>query len=200
MARLRLALRCRCLPRRVLSARLCCALLFISILASLLLSLQLYSHGSVLAWSCQDGGVWSCPTKTWRRRGKATPLIAVGTGAPFASSVPSSTRASWLSRAMTLLVSAFSDVLTGPAARSSTSSRWTYEKDADNLAMTSQQCQSAFPGLFAELARARSKHEKFHIVKEDLNSIPMTDGRVRAGILGGEVRKRKFLCCRHPSC
>ena len=87
-----------------------------------------------------------------------------------------------------LLVDGLSDILTGPVARPSTSSRWTYEQDADNLAMTSRQCQSAFPGLYAELARARSQHGKFHIVRDDLNGIPISEGRVRAGVLGGEVR------------
>ena len=179
----------RCLPRRVPSARLCFALLSVALLVSLLLSLQLYQHPSVLAWSCQDGKVWGCPGKADDSRAPAVPLITVGTGAPYDSSVPSGRRTSRLSGAVTSLADDLSDFLTGSVGRPHGTTRWTYERDADHLGMTSQQCQAAFPGLFAELARARTQFQKFHIVGKDLDAIDISEGRVRAAVLGGEVRK-----------
>ena len=127
------------------------------------------------------------------RRGKAAPLITAGTGTPYVSSVPVAGKASWLSTAVAKLVDGVAEVFTGPVSHGTMTSRWTYEKGADNLGMTSQQCQSAFPGLYGELARARTQHQRFHIVKKDLDGIPMTEGRVRAGVLGGKVRSHRPL-------
>lgn len=65
--------------------------------------------------------------------------------------------------------------------------RWRYSRDAHDRALSRHQCRKAFPGLFDELLRAKQQHEKYHTNLDDLEAIPITDGRTRVVVFDGQV-------------
>ena len=62
-----------------------------------------------------------------------------------------------------------------------------YGRDDSNKGLTPDQCNAAFPGLFEDIDRAMRFKNDSHIKKEDLLSIKMHNGMVRAMIYKGEV-------------
>lgn len=70
--------------------------------------------------------------------------------------------------------------------------RWNYDRDADNLMLTSRQCDRAFPGLFEEAERPMNDRLQSPITVDELDSVPQQNGYVRAMIYNQQV-------CMHPS-
>ena len=62
-----------------------------------------------------------------------------------------------------------------------------YGRDDQNLGLTSDQCDSAFPGLFEDLSRAVTVHMENRILADDLDAIQLGPGMVRAMIFDGKV-------------
>ena len=63
---------------------------------------------------------------------------------------------------------------------------WDYERDKDNLLLTLDQCDKAFPGFFAEIDRAKDTW-KGGIKKADVDAIPEQNGFVRAMIFDNKL-------------
>ncbi|OQE00421.1 hypothetical protein PENVUL_c052G09400 [Penicillium vulpinum] len=60
--------------------------------------------------------------------------------------------------------------------------RWSYPRDRDNLLLTSDQCDAAFPELFVEIERAKKVRASKPITITELDSIQPKNGYVRAMI------------------
>lgn len=69
-------------------------------------------------------------------------------------------------------------------------SDWTYEyaRDNANWGLSHQQCGSAFPGLFEDVARATRFWETRHgLTSTDLDTVPMRNGMARAIVHNGQL-------------
>ena len=64
---------------------------------------------------------------------------------------------------------------------------WNYRRDRNNLHLTHEQCDQAFPDLFVEIERASAERKSRRITLKELDSIPQKTGYVRAMIYDGEV-------------
>ncbi|KAF3484072.1 DUF821 domain-containing protein [Arthroderma uncinatum] len=60
--------------------------------------------------------------------------------------------------------------------------QWDYKRDANTLILNAARCQSAFPGLFAEVDRAKRERANRHIRLDEIDSITIKNGYVRAMI------------------
>lgn len=65
---------------------------------------------------------------------------------------------------------------------------WNYQRDRDNLMLTQDQCDQAFPDLYAELDRARDDRKSRPISLKELDAIPARNGYIRAMIYDQQVR------------
>ncbi|KAJ5575592.1 CAZyme family GT90 [Penicillium sp. DV-2018c] len=77
-----------------------------------------------------------------------------------------------------------------PVSQVNTTPTWTFEyaRDARNEALNTQQCQSAFPGLFEDIARGRrfwSTHGRMSAA--ELDEIPIQHGMARAFVSNGQL-------------
>ena len=70
---------------------------------------------------------------------------------------------------------------------------WEYEygRDDSNEGLSPDQCNAAFLGLFEDIDRAVKLRKDNHIEEEELSSMKMYKGMVRAMIYKGEVRLLK---------
>ncbi|KAI2701969.1 CAZyme family GT90 [Penicillium roqueforti] len=59
---------------------------------------------------------------------------------------------------------------------------WDYQRDRDNLMLTQDQCDQAFPDLYTELDRARDDRKSRPISLKELDAIPARNGYIRAMI------------------
>lgn len=64
---------------------------------------------------------------------------------------------------------------------------WDYARDKDNLLLTLDQCDKAFPGFFIEVDRAVAQWKGTGIKEEDVDSIPQQNGFVRAMIYDNKL-------------
>jgi hypothetical protein len=64
---------------------------------------------------------------------------------------------------------------------------WNYERDRDNLLLTQEQCDQAFPDLFAEIDRASEARSSNPISIKELDSITPRNGYIRAMIYDQQV-------------
>lgn len=64
---------------------------------------------------------------------------------------------------------------------------WSYQRDRNNLHLTHEQCDQAFPDLFVEIERASAERKSRPITLKEIDSIPQKTGYVRAMIYDGEV-------------
>ncbi len=178
------------LPLRLLTGHpyRCRRLLFLlfAIVVSAFLVLQLYAQPTrgAAALGCQDKRLWKCRSGIFGDTGKVRPLVKAGS-TRFVSSIPNRA-GSWVS-GLNFWVRDVFRALAGQTGAPGAFWTWTYEDHADDLSMTSQQCQWAFPGLYDEIARAKTQYERFHITKDDLDKVKISEGRIRAGILDGQV-------------
>ena len=64
---------------------------------------------------------------------------------------------------------------------SGSSNSWTFDarRDGNNYGLTSDQCDSAFPGLFAEVDRVVQRRRENHITQEELTRDKWPAGTVR---------------------
>ena len=62
-----------------------------------------------------------------------------------------------------------------------------YEQDGSNEALSPHQCNAAFPGLFEDIHRAVNLRRSNFVKAEELTSMKMHKGMVRAMIYDGEV-------------
>jgi hypothetical protein len=69
---------------------------------------------------------------------------------------------------------------------------WNYERDRDNLLLTQEQCDQAFPDLFAEIDRASEARASNPISITELDSITPRNGYIRAMIYDQQVSARTF--------
>jgi hypothetical protein len=63
---------------------------------------------------------------------------------------------------------------------------WNYQRDKDNLLLTLDQCDAAFPGFFAEVDRAVD-HWKGGVKEEDVDAIKQQNGYVRVMIYDNQL-------------
>lgn len=77
-----------------------------------------------------------------------------------------------------------------PQCESNLARNWVYKygRDDTNEGLSTAQCTAAFPGLFEDINRAVSLRRNNHIQSEELSSMKMYKGMVRAMIYNGEVR------------
>lgn len=68
---------------------------------------------------------------------------------------------------------------------------WDYTRDRDNLLLTQDQCDQAFPDLFAEIDRAREARSFNPITTKELDSITPRNGYIRAMIHDQQVSLRE---------
>ncbi|CAG7993051.1 unnamed protein product [Penicillium salamii] len=59
---------------------------------------------------------------------------------------------------------------------------WDYQRDRDNLMLTQDQCNQAFPDLYFEIDRARDDRKSRLISLKELDNIPARNGYIRAMI------------------
>lgn len=66
---------------------------------------------------------------------------------------------------------------------------WTFNADTDghSYSLTEKQCDSAFPGLFAEIHASVLKRRDNHISEDELNRNDVSDSNTRAMIWEGDV-------------
>ena len=64
---------------------------------------------------------------------------------------------------------------------------WSYQRDRNNLQLSHEQCDQAFPDLFVEIERASAERKSRPITLKEIDSIPQKTGYVRAMIYDGEV-------------
>ena len=64
---------------------------------------------------------------------------------------------------------------------------YTYARDGGNEALSTDQCNAAFPGLFEDIHRAVTLRRSNYVKLEELTSMKMYKGMVRAMIYNGEV-------------
>lgn len=72
---------------------------------------------------------------------------------------------------------------------------WDYQRDRDNLLLTQDQCDQAFPNLFADIERASQARSANPITIEELDSITPRNGYIRAMIYDQQVSRRKQTWC-----
>ncbi|TPX18421.1 uncharacterized protein E0L32_011662 [Thyridium curvatum] len=171
-----------------------CQILLIPLVLVLVLlgtSIHLYRGLGVSDKTCRDARDWKCQLEgSLSGRGSASRLVAATTES-FVSSVGNGSSSSGTGYGR--LSSAWQDAyrsaagLLGKHASAAAGGGWSYRRDADNLGMTSAQCQAAFPGLFDEITRARSNNDMFHIIQDELDAIRIANGRIRASILEGKL-------------
>lgn len=70
---------------------------------------------------------------------------------------------------------------------------WDYKRDRDNLLLTQDQCNQAFPGLFAEIDCARDARSNNPFTITELDSITPRNGYIRAMIYDQQVSLRKAI-------
>lgn len=171
-----------------------CQILLIPLVLVLVLlgtSVHLYRGLGVSDKTCRDARDWKCQLEgSLSGRGSASRLVAATTES-FVSSVGngSSSGGTGYGRLSSAWQDAYRSAagLLGKHASAAAGGGWSYRRDADNLGMTSAQCQAAFPGLFDEITRARSNNDMFHIIQDELDAIRIANGRIRASILEGKV-------------
>lgn len=71
--------------------------------------------------------------------------------------------------------------------------RWNHKRDANTLVLGAEQCQSAFPGLFAEIDRAKQERVQRPISLAEIDSVTPKNGYIRAMIYNQQVRKCLFV-------
>ena len=64
---------------------------------------------------------------------------------------------------------------------------WDARRDAHNYGLTSEQCDAAFPGLFAEIDNAVQRRRQTHITEEELTRETWPAGTVRVLVWEQEV-------------
>ncbi|KAF2876871.1 glycosyl transferase family 90-domain-containing protein [Massariosphaeria phaeospora] len=65
---------------------------------------------------------------------------------------------------------------------------FSYERDANNYGLHEEQCQAAFPGLYEDIERAQKvRAGKEKVTEQELSSVKLTKGTVRAMIFNGEL-------------
>lgn len=64
---------------------------------------------------------------------------------------------------------------------------WDYPRDRDNLMLTQDQCDQAFPELYAEIDRAKDGRKSHPITLKELDEIPARNGYIRAMIYDQQV-------------
>lgn len=64
---------------------------------------------------------------------------------------------------------------------------WDYQRDRDNLMLTQDQCNQAFPDLYFEIDRARDDRKSRLISLKELDNIPARNGYIRAMIYDQQV-------------
>lgn len=64
---------------------------------------------------------------------------------------------------------------------------WNYLRDRDNLMLTQDQCDQAFPDLYTEIDRARQDRRSRPITLKELDAIPARNGYIRAMIYDQQV-------------
>lgn len=170
-----------------------CQILLIPLVLVLVLlgtSIHLYRGLGVSDKTCRDARDWKCQLEgSLSGRGSASRLVAATTES-FVSSVGNgSSSGTGYGRLSSVWQDAYRSAagLLGKHASAAAGGGWSYRRDADNLGMTSPQCQAAFPGLFDEITRARSNNDMFHIIQDELDAIRIANGRIRASILEGKV-------------
>ena len=94
---------------------------------------------------------------------------------------------SWHYRTTGLHVSKFSRQhhFESPKLQNRFDGDWKYSRDADNLQLTSAQCDQAFPGLFLEVDRAVDTWKHSRINEATLDTITARNGFVRAMVYEG---------------
>jgi hypothetical protein len=65
--------------------------------------------------------------------------------------------------------------------------RFDFDRDGQNLGLTSMQCETAFPGLFEDVIRAVDVRWETPVSKQELDDIELGHGVVRATIFEGRV-------------
>ena len=65
--------------------------------------------------------------------------------------------------------------------------KFDFDRDGQNLGLTSMQCKTAFPGLFEDVIRVVDVHRGDPISKQELDDIELGHGMVRATIFKGRV-------------
>jgi hypothetical protein len=121
----------------------------------------------------------------------------VQTTSSASSSIKTTTAASTTTSVSTTVTST-SATKANPAAPTKTSSKsngwfslgWKFDSSRDSTAyaLSSEQCQSSFPGLFTEIERGvDSRKEIGNITAEDLDITPRGNGAVHALILDQQV-------------
>lgn len=68
---------------------------------------------------------------------------------------------------------------------------WNYERDRDNLLLTQDHCDQAFPDLFVEIDRATEARSLNPITIKELDSITPRNGYIRAMIYDQQVSLHK---------
>jgi hypothetical protein len=67
---------------------------------------------------------------------------------------------------------------------------WNYQRDRDNLMLTQDQCDQAFPDLYTEIDRARDVRKSRLISLKELDAIPARNGYIRAMIYDQQVKSK----------
>lgn len=75
--------------------------------------------------------------------------------------------------------------------------QWSHKRDANTLVFGAERCQSAFPGLFAEIDRAKQERAQRPIGLAEIDSVIPKNGYIRAMIYDQQVRKCLF-CFNDP--
>lgn len=65
--------------------------------------------------------------------------------------------------------------------------RFDFDRDGQNLGLTSMQCETAFPGLLEDIIRAVDVRWEKPISKQEVDAIELGHGMVRATIFEGKV-------------
>lgn len=163
---------CSKLPARHLRRWLYLILLIILIALSIRFFLQVRQ----VLQDCNSSNKndWQCQWQGIKYSDDAQPLVNLGDAAE-----------KWLvgyTSALDGIYGAVSDT-----ARNQALLEWDYDRDETDVSMSRMRCQVAFPALFGEIGRARSKWTGAGIKEGDIDGIEMLDGRVRAGIKGGRL-------------
>jgi hypothetical protein len=66
---------------------------------------------------------------------------------------------------------------------------WEYQRDRDNLMLTQDQCDQAFPNLYVEIERAKNDRKSRPITLKELDAIPARNGYIRAMIYDQQVKQ-----------
>ncbi|EEQ33050.1 hypothetical protein McanMca71_003766 [Microsporum canis] len=69
----------------------------------------------------------------------------------------------------------------------SSGSQWDRKRDGNTLIFNTQRCQSAFPGLFEEIDRAKRERTYRHISRNEIDSITPKNGYIRAMIYNQQL-------------